>query len=232
MAGKNNKLEQSLTETLDQTFPVLVTSDAKPDFVIEAYPRSGNTFLAVALRTSWPRLNVLSHSHDPNYVNKTDGSIPVVTLARSPLEAIASTAVHLSTYLGRFKESKDLHSLIGKYGVILAAALKNPNVLVISFDTLTSDVNQVLDFLEQQYGLGEREVRKTNEELLAATYKVSTRSFGTEDTFLKRGNVPREKHAMYYEVLEALSTAEYATKISELNRMYESAIAPHYSENK
>jgi hypothetical protein len=202
------------------------------DLVVEAYPRSGNTFLVAAIRAAWPHLLVKSHIHNPDHVHTADGSVPVITLARNPIEAVASTSVILSTFPKRIAESEDLILLIGRYSNMLSAAARNPHVLVIPFPALIENVNKVLEVIGKKYGLGPQAVTKTNSEILDLTHRISSIASKDQDEFLKRGNVPREKSPMYYEVLERLSLPEYSNKIAELNRLYEGVIAPYYSENK
>ncbi len=231
MSFSDNSERVDLVRALELALPSSKSLKNAPDFIIESYPRTGNTFLAAAVRTAWPHLTVKSHKHNPNHVHTADGSVPVVTLARKPLEAIASTAVLLSTFPERLEEAEDLTLLIGRYGNMLRAAEVNPHVLIVPFPALVENVGAVLAVLEQKYRLGPQATPASSSKLLELTHRISYAASTSQDEFLKRGNVPREKSPAYYEVLDKLSSPEYADSVADHTVLYEKVVARYYRDH-
>jgi hypothetical protein len=192
-----------------------------PDFVVDGYPRSANTFLVTALNISWPDMVVKSHGHDSKNLTDADGTVPVVSVIRNPIDAIASYAVHLS--LHEPDRINNLALLIGLYGDMAKQALNNPHVFTIPFEEVVSDVVGVLDLLEDKYGLKNR-VHVSSEEILNQTQDLSKQVNLTEEAFTKRGHVPRDKDPLYEQVLAELQSPVYDKPLSKLTKLYEDLI--------
>ena len=196
-----------------------------PDFVVDGYPRSANTFLVTALNMSWPDMVVQSHNHDSKHLAAASGLFPVVSVIRNPVDAIASYAVHLSR--NEPDRIKNLAALLGLYGDLVKRALDNPHVFVIPFEAVVSDVVGVLDLLEVKYGLKNR-VQVSSEEILIQTRNLSNQVNLTTDSFIKRGHVPRDRDPLYSEVLSELQSPAYEEALNNLIKMYNSIVKNYY----
>jgi len=134
-----------------------VKNNYKPDFVIEGYPRSGNTYLYSIIMNSFTRpLKVASHSHNilnvKFYLKK---KIPTIILIRKPEEAIASYKIR--------EPSLDLLYLFDEYRNFYEPLLKHRKLLsVISFDKLISEKFNPVLYLNKQFGLELIEHRSSN----------------------------------------------------------------------
>jgi hypothetical protein len=200
-----------------------------PDFVVDGYPRSANTFLVTALNMSWPNMAIKSHGHDSKNLSEASGIVPVVSVIRNPVDAIASYAVHLSLYDP--DRINNLALLIGLYGDMAKQALDNPHVLAIPFEEVVSDVAGTLDLLESKYELKNR-VYVSPEEILSQTLDLSKQANLTTDAFTKRGHVPRDKDPVHAEVLAKLQSPDCEEALSRLTKLYDSIIAQYYENNK
>lgn len=200
-----------------------------PDFVVEGFPRSANTFLVTALNMSWPSMAVQSHNHDSKYLKAACGSIPVVSVIRNPTDAIISCAIHLS--LEEPDRVSNLALLIGIYGDMAKQALDNSHVFAIPFEKVTSDVIGTLDLLEAKYGLKNR-VQVSPEEVLNQTRDLSKQANLTSDAFTKRGHVPRDRDPSHSEVLAKLQSPEYEKALSRLTKLYDSLMARYDEETQ
>lgn len=200
-----------------------------PDFVVDGYPRSANTFLVTALNMSWPDMAVKSHGHDSKNLAEATGLVPVVSVVRNPMDAISSYAVHLSLY--EPERVNNLALLFGLYGDMVKQALENPHVFAIPFEEVTSDVVGTLDLLEAKYELKNR-IQVSPEEILGQTQDISKQVNLTTDSFTKRGHVPRDKHPIHSEVLESLQSKTYAKPMRDITRLYDEIINGYYTNNK
>jgi hypothetical protein len=192
-----------------------------PDFVVDGYPRSANTFLVTALNMSWPDVVVQSHSHDSKNLEAANGLVPVVSVIRNPLDAIASYAVHLSLY--EPDRVNNLALLFALYGDIAKKTFDNPHVFAIPFEEVTSDVVGILYLLEVKYELKNR-VYVSPEEILSQTQNLSKQVTLSTDSFTKRGHVPRDLDPLHSEVLSALQDPAYEKELSNLTRLYDSIL--------
>jgi hypothetical protein len=192
-----------------------------PDFVVDGYPRSANTFLVTALNMSWPDMVVQSHSHDSKHLTAANGLFPVVSVIRNPIDAIASYAVHLSS--NEPDRIKNLAALLGLYGDLVKKALDNPHVFAIPFEAVVSDVVGVLDLLEAKYELKNR-AYVSPEEILSQTQNLSKQVNLTTDSFTKRGHVPRDLDPLHSEVLAELQGPAYEQALGNLTRLYDSIL--------
>jgi hypothetical protein len=196
-----------------------------PDFVVESFPRSANTFLVTALNMSWPNMTVQSHSHNSKHLTAANGSFPVVSIIRNPLDAIASCSVHLS--LKEPEKGKDLIGLIDLYGDLAYCAQNNSNVFVIPFEKVTSDIVGTLDIVQARYDLGKR-VHVSSEIIFDKTSDLSKMVNRDDESFIKRGHVPRDRHPFYAEVLEELKKPIYAESLSSVTKIYDSLVHDFY----
>ena len=226
MSSPNNNYE-TIAELFAETRDKGGNSVTSPDFIVESFPRSANTFLVTALNMSWPNMAVQSHSHNSKHLTAANGSFPVVSIIRNPLDAVASCSVHLS--LKEPEKGKDLIGLIDLYGDLAYCAQSNSNVFAIPFDEVISDVAATLDLLEAKYALKNR-VQVSSEEILSQTQDLSKQVNLTTDSFTKRGHVPREKDPLYEQVLKELRNPIYARSLDSVTKLYNGLINKYYDE--
>lgn len=200
-----------------------------PDFVVDGYPRSANTFLVTALNMSWPDMVVKSHGHDSRTLAEANGLVPVVSVIRNPIDAISSYAVHLSLY--EPERVDNLALLLGIYGDIAKQTLDNPHVFAIPFEEVTSDVTGTLDLLEAKYELRNR-VLVSREEIFNQTRNLSEQVNLTNDSFTKRGHVPRPLDPLYNQVKIQLQSQLHKSHLDDLNKIYKSIIIHYYQNSR
>lgn len=189
----------------------------QPNFIINSFPRCGNTFLHVAVRMSWPDLVIQSHIHDPALYNQADGSVPFVSIVRNPEDTLVSWMVHT---LG---EDVELYNEIIAYKEHLEGAKANKNVLILPFNEVTLNTQSVLDKLEKSFNLPKRN-RVDTERLLFITKVRSREATVDEERFSKQGHVPRDKHPMYDTFLSIVRSNRYVKDMEELNNLYNDLI--------
>jgi hypothetical protein len=228
MSLSNNDYK-SIADLFAQTINKDRRSVTNPDFTVEGFPRSANTFLVTALNMSWPTMAIQSHSHDSKHLSNANGLFPVVSVIRNPLDAIASCSVHLS--LKEPEKGKNFTRLIDLYGDLAYCAQNNPNVFVIPFEKVTSDIVGILDLIEVRYGL-EKRVHVSSENIFDKTSDLSKMVNQNHESFIKRGHVPRDRHPLYLEVLEELQNPIYAESISKVTEIYDSLIQDFYQSIK
>jgi hypothetical protein len=228
MSLSNNDYK-SIADLFAQTINKDRRSVTNPDFTVEGFPRSANTFLVTALNMSWPTMAIQSHSHDSKHLSNANGLFPVVSVIRNPLDAIASCSVHLS--LKEPEKGKNFTRLIDLYGDLAYCAQNNPNVFVIPFEKVTSDIVGILDLIEVRYGL-EKRVHVSSENIFDKTSDLSKMVNQNDESFIKRGHVPRDRHPLYLEVLEELQNPIYAESISKVTEIYDSLIQDFYQSIK
>jgi hypothetical protein len=228
MSSSNNAYE-----TIAELFAETKSRDGKfvtsPDFAVEGFPRSANTFLVTALNMSWPNMAVQSHSHDSKNLTTADGSFPVVSVIRNPLDAIASCSVYLS--LKEPEKGKNFTRLIDLYGDLIYCAQNNSNVFVIPFEKVTSDIVGTLDLIEAKYGL-EKRVPLSPENIFEKTSDLSKMVNQNDESFSKRGHVPRDTHPLYSEILKELQNPIYRESLSNVTKIYNSLIHDFYQSFK
>jgi hypothetical protein len=198
-----------------------------PDFAVEGFARSANTFLVTAINLSWPDMVVQSHSHQSSNLTAASGQFPVVSVLRNPLDAIASYAVHQSVQDP--DRARDLAAMMHVYGDIVRCAAHNPNVFVIPFEKVVFDIVGTLDLLEAKYGLVGR-IYVGPEVIFSQTSDLSRRANKSEELFSKKGHVPRDRHPQYAKVLAELQSSTYEKTLRDLTKMYES-IVQNYLRN-
>jgi hypothetical protein len=228
MSSPNNSYE-TIAELFAETRDKGGNSVASPDFIVESFPRSANTFLVTALNMSWPNMAVQSHSHNSKHLTAANGLFPVVSIIRNPVDAIASCSVHLS--VKEPEKAKNLTGLIDLYGDLVYCAQNNPNVFVIPFEKVTSDIVGTLDLIENRYGL-EKRVHLSAENILAKTSELSKMVNQDDESFTKRGHVPREIHPLYAEIVEELKNPIYAKSLINVTKIYDSLMHDFYQSIK
>ena len=196
-----------------------------PGLAVEGFPRSANTFVVTAIQISWPNMAVRSHSHDSKNLITANGSFPVVSVIRNPLDAISSYSVHIS--LKSPDKAKNITRLIGMYGDLIKCAANNPNVFVIPFEDVITDIVGTLDLLESRYGL-EGRVHVGSDVIFKQTTDLSKGENSTAEAFTKKGHVPRDRDPLHAEVLSELQSPAYEDALNDLIKMYDSIVKNYY----
>lgn len=193
----------------------------RPEFVINAFPRCGNTFLHVAVRLAWPELVIQSHVHDPALYHAADGSIPFVSIVRKPEDTLVSWMIHnIGTEI-------ELYNEIKAYREHLEGAKANKNVLILPFNELTLNTESVLDKIEKVFNLPKRNDVDTKY-ILSLTESMSKEATVDNDRFRQQGHLPRGKHPMYDTYLAEIRSDRYAKDMEELNNIYDDLIAGYH----
>lgn len=200
--------------------------DSEPDIILNSFPRSGNTFLHMGLRMSWPDLVIKSHLHDIAIYNNTDESVPLISIVRNPVDAISSWTIH-ATSNPHGENFLNINNSINFYESHVYFASMNHNVLIIPFDDLIADILPILDFIAKKYNLGDR-VMHTHEEILAASKKLSQDISEEGTEYSKRGHVPRELDPGNALVREILLGNAYKDKLAYLESLYTNAVGNSY----
>lgn len=193
----------------------------RPEFVINAFPRCGNTFLHVAVRLAWPGLVIQSHIHDPALYAAADGSIPFVSIVRKPEDTLVSWMIH------NIGKEIELYNEIKAYKEHLTYAKANKNVLILPFNELTLNTNGVLDKIEKVFNLPKRNPVDTKD-ILSLTESMSKEATVDKDRFTQQGHTPREKHPMYDTYLAIVRSNRYVKDMEELNSIYDELIGGYH----
>jgi hypothetical protein len=216
---------ESMSQLLKETRRLGGAFVENPDFAVEGFARSANTFLVTALNVSWPDMVVRSHSHQSSFLRAADGQFPVVSVLRNPLDAIASYSVHQSVQDP--DRARDLASLMDEYGDVVSSAAGNPNVFILPFEKVVFDIAGTLDLLETKYGLTNR-VYVSPDVIFSQTTDLSKRANKSEELFAKKGHVPRSKDPRYAEVLAELQGPPCEKALHDLTRMYDGLVHNYY----
>jgi len=197
--------------------------DKAPDLILESFPRSGNTFMHIALRLSWPDMIIKSHSHDPMDIENAEKDTPIASMVRKPEDTIVSWTVFANAK-ENLSHFKDIENSIRAYRQFITAVIENNNVFVIPFQDAVENVNEVLDRLASRYGLPPR-VYNSNEDILKHTRSIISPYYKGADDFAKTGHTPRDLDPLYENVKNSLK--DYDSDISSLNNLFEIAIAKY-----
>jgi hypothetical protein len=161
--------------------PALFARTVRPDtdIVIEAFPRSANTFLVHALEIiAEGRLNIAHHLHDPVQITRgVAAGIPVIVIIRTPEDAVSSwmlkspwmdPALALRIYNAFYKcalAHGDAVTLI-PYDQLIAAPQE---VLATIYERLGRTPPALLETLDQEAVFASIEARKRQREGSPAT---------------------------------------------------------------
>ena len=135
---------------------MVVGSDT--ELVIEASPRSGNSFAVVAFELAQPRhVRVAHHSHAPAQVMRAvQLGVPTLVIVRDPAQASLSLAVRERGVTMR----QALRTWIAFYARVLPL---RRGVVVAAFDEVTRDLGSVIRSVNERFGTGFAEFRHAPE---------------------------------------------------------------------
>jgi len=117
------------------------------DLVVEAFPRSGNTFTVTALQHSQPRrLNIAHHCHAPaQLIRAVRLHKPALLIVRQPKDAVLSFVLRhpgISMELG-------LKSWLHFHRSLLPCT---EGMMVATFDQVTNDLGAVVNRINERFG--------------------------------------------------------------------------------
>lgn len=116
------------------------------DLIVDGFRRSGNTFLAEAIRLANPGIRIRSHSHNPVYLTQAKRwKRPAIVLIRNPEDAIASYILH-----SRVPALRAIEQYIMYYRVV--AHLKD-NLLLVDFKQLVQNPSAIAEQLKEKYSI-------------------------------------------------------------------------------
>lgn len=121
--------------------------NSRTDIVIDAFPRSGNSFATVAFQSAQTKkVAVAHHFHAPaTILYAAKKSIPVLTFIRNPDDACISLALFLRTM--------DLRSVFKEYLTFYELILPvRDKVVVAKFDSVICDFGRVVHKVNDVFG--------------------------------------------------------------------------------
>ncbi len=116
------------------------------DLVIEAYPRSGNTFARFAFELSQPRpVKLAHHLHAPaQVIAAARWGVPALVIIRDPVDAVLSFHVRTPTL--------PFGSVLTSYTRFYRAVEPYRDAFVLArFETVTSDFGKVLEVVNAKF---------------------------------------------------------------------------------
>lgn len=171
----------------------------KTDLVIDAFPRSGNSFATVAFQSAQEKnVAVAHHFHAAaSILYAVKRSIPVLTFIRNPDDACVSFAL--------FRRTADLRSVFQEYLTFYELIFPVRNKLVVAqFETVIRDFGIVVQKLNDVYGTDFTPFLHTPENAAsveAILARRTTRKFGADGLAEGHGETPNPaKNALKAEV--------------------------------
>lgn len=123
------------------------------DICIEGFPRSANSYAVVAFKLNNPGVKPGHHLHVPaQIIRACNLKKPVITLIRTPEEAVASFLV--------FQTSLNADLYLKLYTAFYQTlAPFRQQFVVADFNTITTDFNSVIDRVNKKYGMHFNEIK-------------------------------------------------------------------------
>jgi hypothetical protein len=194
--------------------------------VIEGYPRSGNTFAAVAFQTEQPpkqKVRMAHHLHvAAQVVRACEWRLPVMLLIRKPDEAVVSRVIRQPA----LSAEDALVDYIGFYRAVLPLL---PNVVVAPFPKVTSDFGGLVRQVNERFGTtfavpvsSPEHTRRTFERI----EKLGPKWNGVEGINESRIARPSaERSAQKGEAAAALTAGRAAGLVSTATDIYETIVS-------
>ena len=196
--------------------------NSRTDIVIDAFPRSGNSFATVAFQTAQTRkVAVAHHFHAAaSILYAAQRSIPALTFIRNPDDACVSFAL--------FRRTADLKSVFQEYLAFYELILPVRKKLVVArFETVIRDFGAVVHKLNEVYGTDFTPFLHTPENaasIEAILSKRTTRRFGVDALNHGHGETPNAaKNALKSEIATILqddSIQEVRRKAQAVYRVF------------
>jgi len=144
---------------------------AETELVIEAYPRSANTFSAFAFQTSQPRpVRLAHHLHAPAQIAAAAGrGVPILVPVRHPRDCVVSIAIrspHVS-----------LAQALDAYRRFHEAVLPHRDAChVARFEDVTTDFGRVVEAVNARFGTAFTPFQHTPENVAAVYALIEERA--------------------------------------------------------
>jgi hypothetical protein len=109
------------------------------------YPRSGNSFSAIAFKCANPSVNIHSHQHIPSFVlHLVKRKVPGLVLIRTPLDASVSWAIH---------QNQTLEEAVAYWNDYYQTLMPvRSELFVARFKEVTSDFGAVMRAFNSRWG--------------------------------------------------------------------------------
>jgi glycosyltransferase involved in cell wall biosynthesis len=191
------------------------------DLVVEGFPRSGNTFAHFAATVAEPDARIVSRVHTPSQVKQAVRlMVPTLLVIRSPIPTIASLSV--ATTHVPFRSV--LHEYIHHYEQLLPLV---DDVVVATFDEVTTDFDRVIDALNERFGLGFRPFGHTPDRVAEVFRRIErhhTEHWGQDRRLLP---VPAEERGnLSARIRRDLERPEFESLVAEAQSVHD-ALAAH-----
>ena len=183
------------------------------DLVIEGYPRSGNSYLFVAIKKTNPELKISSHTHSiANVKRAITYKKKVVILIRSPLEAVSSILI--------FHKNLSIALALKDYYVFYDFVLRNKNkFLIIDSNRMFKDKEYLVKKIKEIMKIKTKNISINDKEIFKSLKKENDR---VSDSKLTLGYPSRDKNYLYQKVNKnILSDPKNLSKLNELKLIYE-----------
>jgi glycosyltransferase involved in cell wall biosynthesis/SAM-dependent methyltransferase len=181
------------------------------ELVIEGFPRSGNTFAYFAVLEVEPDATVTSRVHTPSQMRlAVRRGIPTLLVVRDPVDCLASNLI-ASPHV-------PIRSILEEYVRHHEQVLPLlDHVVVATFEEVTTDFGEVIEALNQRFGLGLRRFVHTPEATEAVFEAIETHhhaTWGDFDALMPRpvpehagskARMREELHRLEYGALVALA---------------------------
>ena len=192
------------------------------DLVVEGYPRSGNTFAVTALEFANPDAVIKSHAHFPAQVRAAVArNLPTMICVRRPVDSVASLLIAFP----HIRISAALREYIHHHREMLKVA---DDVLVVPFETITSDLTSVIDEIEARWGLRLQPFSHSASDTEDVFRRIDERNRldhgkeASERLYARPSNTRHEEKAW---VLHQLATPRFAQRLAEAETTYRELIA-------
>ena len=182
----------------------------KTELLIDAYPRSANTYATYGfLHCQKDPVNVSHHLHAPAAIlYAAQHKIPTLTIIRDPFDACASILAYLPDY--------GIEQAFRDYLNYYRAVRKSmPHAFVAKFETVTADLGKVIEALNAKYSRKYTVFSNTPEEIdavRAKTKKIITTKFGGAAFDKGRNSVPSSVSTGPKQSLAAMLSEQHAEK--------------------
>ena len=192
------------------------------NIVIDAFPRSGNSFATVAFQTAQTKTVAVAHHFHAaaSILYAAQRSIPALTFIRNPDDACVSFAL--------FRRTSDLRSVYEEYSTFYELILPVRKKLVVArFETVIRDFGGVVNKVNEVYSTDFTPFVHTPENaasIEAILAKRTTRKFGADGLAQGHGETPNAaKNALKAEIATILqddSIREVRQKAQAVYRIF------------
>lgn len=192
----------------------------RTDFVIEGYPRSGNTFAACAFKRAQPRpVRVAYRCHAPaQVITGVKLQLPTLVLVRTPVDAVVSSFIHAQR---RLQPAFLFRHYVRFYGAVLPY---QEGYVVGDFEQVKHHFGDVIEKVNRKFGTRFHRFEHTPDNHAAVFDDVdkvffSFRASGHVDpTRVSRPSADRERAKN--EVRRIIRCQRYRDQLLECERMY------------